>query len=369
MVKHTAHKQRHYSLPCGAHLSVRLPASLSDSVHEFLAAFLAPRRATPTWLRPNHWFLGLAEPGLIDQTSSEGPSFRTEPGRGTPALQITPWDGERYGVWEAESATLALWDVPRRCITVTPTRRTTSHALVETLYAQVRELLHHRLSTMGAALCHAAAVAYRGRAVMICGDKGAGKTTLANALCAAGAGFLSTDRSWCWVDATRARMAVAGWPATIRLLADSMARTFTGARHHDLTALAAQRKRQPGGSVGDKVRLQPHAFLDAAGFVPAFKADLALVVHLVSPAGPAAFSTAEDGWRQTLHTHRVTRLTLPFLVDSSGASHPSRASVAHVLVSGRKPPGQLAAQLLSMLETPTAFDPGSRLTETAPAAF
>jgi hypothetical protein len=113
-----------------------------------------------------------------------------------------------------------IWRLRLRTVDIVVPPRSRSYDVVQSMYAAVRQIQLLAASETEMAVLHAAAVAVEQGVLLLCGPKGAGKTTLALALMARGAVYMSSDRTILWKtqDGTRA----AGWIGTFRISPDGL---------------------------------------------------------------------------------------------------------------------------------------------------
>jgi|GEM_PF-5008971 len=125
-------------------------------------------------------------------------------------------------------------------------------ALTGIAHEIVRHLLRLRLEYQGGLVVHASAVSLQEEAVLIVGDKRAGKSTLSTALLLHGdADYLAGDRVFVWPLADRSGWLAAGWPTALRLNPGTVS-IFAGLR-----AVADAARHAPAAPAGRKLHIWP----------------------------------------------------------------------------------------------------------------
>ncbi|HST47025.1 hypothetical protein [Jatrophihabitans sp.] len=119
---------------------------------------------------------------------------------------------------------LIVADVARRRITIAGQYRAGSlyphreAALTGIAHEIIRHLIRLQLEFQGGLVVHASAVGCRDQALLVVGDKRAGKSTLLTALLLhGGADYLAGDRVFLWPEPDPSGWLVAGWPTALRL--------------------------------------------------------------------------------------------------------------------------------------------------------
>jgi hypothetical protein len=132
--------------------------------------------------------------------------------------------GERFEVAPAgdgtvlihhDSAPTQTWRVDDRRVSIAVSEASGRYASTQAMYAAARQVGLLAASERRMAVLHAAAVDAGDGAILICGAKGAGKTTLALALLARGAAYMASDRTIVWQAQEGVR--ATGWMGSFRI--------------------------------------------------------------------------------------------------------------------------------------------------------
>lgn len=341
---------RIYDLPEGEALLISLPGlpDLLDEVHAFLGAHFRWEKAGKENTAQSVWRLGVAcgSGQWREEARAEMP-FTAEENGATPVLGFVEEGNGSFWLTDAEAGTQVRWNLKEKALEVF--YQNAGHTVVEAIYTSVRTLVYSLLAKRGARLMHASAVSYRGKAVLLLGEKGAGKTTLASAMLEAGAQFLASDRCWIWRGADSWQ--VVGWMGTFRLRPEDFWQLFRAPKAASLEAFAESARTCESNYFAGKLRCPPLTFLKLGGWQAAYQAPLHALVELKpSDSGFGLFRNGESSIL-SLQAHQVHRRLPPPLAPSPNVAPiwPDRA-VQRWTYRGRRPPYLMARELCQWLE-------------------
>lgn len=341
-----------FLLPPHHLLMVNLPVGtpLLEQLNEFLGAhFSSPAKDAEKTVGESPWQLWVKPP--IPSSSlrlQQGKQvFRAEDGENTPLLHVATLSDHVFMITDAQHHSTVEWDLGRKTITVFQDSQCPN--LVETVYTTVRTLGYFLLNLEGVALVHASAVMYRGKAIVLVGEKGSGKTTLGSVLLEKGCRFLASDRCLLWLLKNRAM--VSGWMCTYRLKPLSFSKLFSETTAQRLENFARSKRGENGWFFAGKFRCPPNLFLQAGKWEPGYEGVLGLVVELQPNHADAELKPHQHSAQQLLTQHQVSRKLPPQLAIHSSPLQPlPDFSVPAAVFQGRRSPEEMATEILKTLE-------------------
>lgn len=196
-----------------------------------------------------------------------------------------------------------IWDLSRGSIILDRPTTLSDYAFAQSLYAAARLAGLLAVADGTAAVMHSASVVIDDRAILICGGKGAGKTTLALALLDQGAAYLASDRTIVW--SSNGEVLACGWTGTFRLAPESLQLAIRQEKtRQSLSAYMSAHSANGPYWFGSKFRFPPKDLLEICAATARQPARLGLLVDLQhdpsSGSSPIAL-TARDtckAWRQ-----------------------------------------------------------------------
>lgn len=239
-----------------------------------------------------------------------------------------PWEafGEHFEVATTGAGAVLLrhagaptqvWSLDERHVGIAVAPAYGRYAATQAMYAAVRQIGLLAAANGGMAVLHAAAVHSGDGAILICGAKGAGKTTLALALLARGAAYMASDRTIIWHahDGVQA----AGWMGAFRIAPAAIELALDRSAAEAVARYVRRRRAAKAYWFADKFRFPPRDLMALLGGSsrPTSPPRLLIEIDLAVGDGnePAWMSRAEleAAWRR----HTVAGEPVPVGVGES----------------------------------------------------
>lgn len=240
------------------------------------------------------------------------------------------------------------WQSASRFVQIDAPAGAYGYATAQSTYAAVRRIELLKAAPAHMTVLHAAAVSIAGHGVLICGRKGAGKTTLALALLGRGAAYVSSDRTIVWTD--RDGPAASGWVGTFRLDSPSLSLALDREQSRDADRYLRDHRRAGRYWHAGKCRFPPADLLDICGAKPAYRVVPRLLIELdpsqaETPAGlrvePLTRAMVLETWRA--HAVAGDDRLVPGVTPPARSAPP--AGLTGVRLVGRRPPGEMAERI------------------------
>jgi hypothetical protein len=239
-----------------------------------------------------------------------------------------------------------IWRLRLRTVDIVAPPRSRSYGVVQSMYAAVRQIQLLAASEMEMAVLHAAAVAVEQGVLLLCGPKGAGKTTLALAFMGRGAAYMSSDRTILWRTQDGAR--AAGWMGTFRIARDGIGLVLDEYRAGALMRYMNGRH-APDYWFGGKFRFPPHDLLRLCAWpsqqlgVPRFLVELDPAESGAVNVVPMSHEQLRAAWHQNVVAG------VPLLSTGAAAAMDVPPSLRGLRVRGRAAPHVMADRVMQFL--------------------
>ena len=255
-----------YRLPQGPTVSVTAAERLLDEVDLYLAPhYEKTSMAEGEWMVVTRLYgQGATGQGAVQHAFGE--RFKLTPG------------GDDAWLIQHEGGPDQVWYTDRRRVEVILTPAIESYSAAQGVYASVRQIALREAARSGLAVLHAAAVDVTSGTVLLCGEKGAGKTTLALALLAQGAAYMASDRVMVWRHSSGLR--IAGWPGSFRLAPEAIDLALEGEVAARLKGRMKCSQSTSSYWFGGKFRFPPGEILDFGGWKRRVASTPGLLVEL-----------------------------------------------------------------------------------------
>jgi hypothetical protein len=288
---------------------------------------------------PNDWTITLAhKPAVTYRNETEISAF-----------------GERFRLARAEDGGIRLrhsdtpdqiWRIVPRTVDVVAPRASHSYRVAQSVYTAARQISLLAGARSGIAVIHAAAVAVGSGSILVCGDKGSGKTTLSVALLERGGEYMASDRTIAWK--TQAGLLTGGWMGSFRIAPEALNLALAGARAQALRAYMAHRRSKPNYWFGGKFRFPPQDLLRLCGWSSRQGVEPRLLVELSPEGAGDGLVTLSRADAQALWRRHLVPGTLPQFGPWIQLEPPEHFQ--GVRLTGRVAPQTMADHILKVFE-------------------
>ena len=328
--------------------------------------YVLPQGPTATVLGNRHLITATARyldahMEVVDATPGDGWTIRSSvPGARPPAGVPVDSFGETYRIAMLAGGGMVIahpgtpdqyWKPADRSVAIDAPPGAHGYAMVQSTYTAARRIALLSAARGGMTVLHAAAVSLDGRGVLICGRKGAGKTTLALALLGRGAGYLASDRVIAWTD--HQGPAAGGWVGTFRIDPHSLSMALDSVQSRNARRYVADHRRIGVFRYAGKCRFPPADLLDICGASPAYRVAPRLLIELdpnaADPSGELrADPLTRDSLLATWRAHAVAgdARFVPGSIPPAEAVPPR--GLTGIRLVGRRPPLEMAALVEAM---------------------
>lgn len=240
-----------------------------------------------------------------------------------------------------------IWRLSARSVDIVTPANSRRYHVVQSVYVAARQIGLIAAARNGMTVIHAAAVAAGPASILICGDKGSGKSTLSLALLECGAAYMASDRTIAW--GAHGGTLTCGWTGSFRIAPDAIALAVADARAHALMLYMARRKSAANYWYGGKFRFPPRDLLGLCGWSSHQGVKPRLMVELVpAQSGEGAVVPLSRAEVSALWRRHLVSGTLPPFGQWNDLEVPH--GLRGIRMQGRTAPQTMAERILKVVE-------------------
>jgi len=261
--------EKRYKLPLDTVIRIT-GDSFGDSFIILLEDYLLANMCTCTSENVFHWTIKvICGVPKIDYTKfnefSPTPDFDAK---------IKQMNNIEFVILFEKAASLCFWNTKQKIVKYYCNTDINNKSMVQDIYSIVRWIMVYCVKDKEWAILHGVALEFKGKGILILGEKGSGKTTLGSALLEKGAKYISSDRAIVWQDDNRLYH-VMGWIGTYRLTKRSINLVLNFSKKMKIKDLL-----NTVDVFQDKYRFPPYALIKALGWEKKGKAIIDGVIVL-----------------------------------------------------------------------------------------